>query len=77
MSTQQYYGEWVDVTQNCSEECCDCGFTHRTKYAVLDGRILQMVTGENKKRTSIARRSLERRKEGVFAKNKSKKGKKK
>ncbi len=40
---QQYDGNWMDVTDRDSHVCCDCGLTHKTKYAMLEGRILEMV----------------------------------
>ncbi len=53
--TQQYDGEWMDITDRVSHICCDCGLTHKTKYTILEGRILEMVS-RDKKTTANFRR---------------------
>ena len=40
---QQYDGDWMDITDRDANVCCDCGLTHKTKYVILEGRILEMV----------------------------------
>ena len=68
-TTQQYEGDWIDVTDGRYEACCDCGLTHDTTYRILEGRILQKAY-VSKKRTTGHRTALKRFKRGIWKRRK-------
>lgn len=60
-------GEWFEPPHGeFYDQCCDCGLTHRMKFAVIDKKTREAVTGVqiqfkvsvDKRRTAASRRKL-------------------
>ena len=67
---QRFDYEWVDVTCERIVSCCDCGLTHTIEFRIVpseDGNHIIRQAIRDNKLTAARRRSLQMKKEGVYA----------
>ena len=71
----RFNNEWVDVTCERVVVCCDCGLVHNEDYRIVpcdegDHIIRQAV--RNRRLTAARRRSMQMKREGIWAKKRKK-----